>query len=343
MRKFLPKIMVDITRHPRQIFTWSEIQWSKSWVVNVFRIYEFFFGRKVGIRAEASCIGHNQDDRLIYHYSFFTVEAFLAHVEGMVREFLATRKLAFKFVPVPQYAIVGLPSRQPIFSFAIAIDNSEATLPNTGTSPVTHSYTVTGSNPAIFDGTDCNDITASTDIMTGVTYAGSSSTKVNATQGSGGNNVTWLDLFFLPACATGSNNIVETFNTGTGKTFVTAGVASYSGVANTTIDGNVGSSGAAITTLTNVITSIADNCWHTMFVRCNNNNPSAGSGTTQRSTNPSADGRWCFFDSNGVIHPAGSNTLTINFTIDTAFTTGATFAPFVGSTVNSGFFFAASK
>lgn len=322
--------MAVLTRAPRQTFAWSELQWSKSWVVNAFRLYEYLFGRRVGIRPEATCIGHNVDGKWTYHYQFFTVEAFLAHVEGMVREYFS-KGIVFKFklVPVRQFAMAGFPSIRPIFNFAIAYDNSDANLPNTASSPVTRSFTVTGSNPALFNATDAND-TGKTDIMTSVTYATVSMTKVKSQQGTatGGNDVVFLDLFFLPGCATGSNSIVETFTTGAGKSIITDGAASYSGVQNTVIDGTGGSTAAAVTTITNVVTSTADNCWHTMFIRVNNNNPSAGSGTTERNITPSSDGRFAFFDSNGVIHPAGSNTLTANFTSDTVFTVGATFAPF---------------
>jgi hypothetical protein len=117
----------------------------------------------------------------------------------------------------------------------------------------------------------------------------------------------WCYLFGLLNPSTGSHNVVVT---ATASLLTLVNAADYSGVGGDGTATPVTNSGSSISSLSTSITTVEDNCWCVMVGEGYNGGgaQTAGSGTTQRAidTGFSANG---IYDSNGVVHPAGSKTL----------------------------------
>lgn len=151
-------------------------------------------------------------------------------------------------------------------------------------------------------------MTADTNAVTGVTYAGNAMTQVSTEQ----NVDTNLNcrLYVLENAPTGSNNVIIS---STGTIFMgTVGKAvSYSGAS---LTGQPDSSNAntvtSTTSLTISTTVVASNCWLVMWDVNANAALIAGTGTTQRGGETS--GRK-FFDSNGTVG-TGSQSLQCTWT-----------------------------
>ena len=164
----------------------------------------------------------------------------------------------------------------------------------------TFAHTCTGSDRILFVATAGGS--GFTDDITGVTYNTVAMTLVNKVKIPGDR---YIYLWYLIAPATGSNNVVVTTSTSGG--FVGASATSYTGAkqsgqpdANTTntVTGN---------SLTGTLTTIADNCWTVLAGEQNGATPTAGTGSTLRTTSQNPE----LFDSNGAITPAGSTSMTI--------------------------------
>lgn len=182
-----------------------------------------------------------------------------------------------------------------------------------GNATNTFSHTISGSDTILFVAVS-NENAGS---MTGVTYNGVAMTEIGTGQGT-------LHLYYLINPTTGANNVVAT-RSGTSNDFH-AWALSYTGVKQT---GQPDADSKA-TTLTGTVTTVADNCWGIMVARADNAGLAPSTNSTERTT-PDGYDAWGVFDTNGVITPAGSFSMSA---------TGggglsnvmASFAPAVGST-----------
>ena len=135
------------------------------------------------------------------------------------------------------------------------------------------------------------------------------------------------DIYGMYNPPSGAHNIVVTTNDGYGFNII--GV-SYSGVAQTTtMDKTGGGTDYSATSITTTLTTVADNCW---TIAAATLATTAGSGSTQR-------GAAGCYDSNGVIHPAGSYSMTVNLNGDITGDTMAmvSFAPYVAPVTSGDF------
>lgn len=141
--------MLELLTHIAAIFSGPryrpEIEWaSDNWTHNVFRVFELLFGRKFGIRIESSLV--RDKDKTIYQ--FHTLEASIAHLEGVVRG--AFKGLKVVRVHVPVLAFAGGPGmlipRNSPYLFAIAYDASSKADVVIGTTSVTATHTASGSD-----------------------------------------------------------------------------------------------------------------------------------------------------------------------------------------------------
>lgn len=210
---------------------------------------------------------------------------------------------------------------------AIAFDTSASTAYVGGTSH-SMSYTCTGSNLVLFAGIFAGHVGVTND-CTGVTYNGVSMTKIAESRDTGsGSQGAWQSLWYLLNPATGSNTLAASFSNSDGSII---GGASYTGVKQSGMP-DASNTNTGTLPLTTSVTTVADNCWTILTVRpvgtC-----SAGTGSTQRE-NQGAGG-YAIFDSNGVIHPAGSTSMGVNGSVASAIVM-ASFAPAVAATVNAG-------
>lgn len=283
MRYLLHKIVATITQQPREIIT---IKWSKSVVVNAFRVYEYWFGRRAGIRIEGSM--DSKGRQLSY-----TWEHLFAVYEGAIRDWVAGKIPKFSIAYLPQLKVVGgMRMEVSPFRFAIAFDNAA---PGSA-APVSFSYTVTGTNPYLFASVYSGN--GNTATLTSATYNG-----VNLVAGAEGlsDNSHISNIFgtSLSAPATGANTLaVATSAAARGSI-----ASSYSGVKQGAVD-MTGKQDTAAPALCSVnINTATANCWMIMHTIAQFNTPSAGTNTTGRSLNlpdiPSA------FDSNGTIATGG--------------------------------------
>lgn len=205
---------------------------------------------------------------------------------------------------------------------AIAHDASTNGGGATGTS-LTFAHVCTGSNLLLFVDVAIN---SASDLVTGVTYNSVAMTQIDKTAITDG----WLYMFYLLAPATGSNNVVISASS---STFIAGASSSYTGALQSGVPDAFGKNTAVPgTSVTKAITTIADNCWvHTGFSeRAGSNNAlSAGTGVTQRVGNGATQQIYSG-DSNGVITPAGSYSMTWNDAANVNIAMiMASFAPFV--------------
>jgi hypothetical protein len=195
--------------------------------------------------------------------------------------------------------IIGLLCLAPKAHAAIALDTSvNGGLENSGTSTLSYSHTVTGTNPILFVGVFG---AIGSDLVTGVTYNSTSMTLAGKAEIDGDR---WVYLFYLVGPATGSHTVKITASA---NTPLDGQSASYTGVAQSGQPDAVSSStidNATSTTLS--LTTIANNSWAFLLDKTNVDSPAAGAGSTQRQ---SANGMG-IFDSNGPVTPAGVKSMT---------------------------------
>lgn len=185
---------------------------------------------------------------------------------------------------------------------ALALDNA-ADLGNNGgtTNSLTAAYTCTGSNLILLVGFQ-GDSGGGNDDITGVTYNGVSMTLVQKQTGA---NTRMSYLYRLVNPATGSHNVVINC---TNNHFLIAGAVSYTGAAQSgqPDNSNTGQS-TSVTSYATSLTTVADNCWVVLWAGANI--IAAGAGCTSRAVD-AAFASWRICDSNGVVHPAGSYSMT---------------------------------
>lgn len=334
MRTFLHKLMVDITRHPREVITptWS----AKSWTHNVFRVYEYWFGRRAGIRISIAA----SSDGTQIAYSF---EAQCALLETWVRNLRYWRSgLSFKIVVIPQLQLAGMGQAGILpYRFAIAFDTAVLGSNGGGTTTASWSHTCTGSNLLLITASNGNssstqDIISYTYNSVGLTIAG---TGIRT-----GGTTSFLTMWGLINPTTGANTVVVTFPSG--QAFNSQASFSYTGVKQSGFPDSYHTTTTAGsgTTDSGSTTTVANNCWLVgLFSDTTGRTDTASTNTTQRITR---NGEGYFIgDTNAAQTPAGSYSLNITIS---ASVTGRTnivlsIAPFGAVTLNNGFFFTATR
>lgn len=196
-----------------------------------------------------------------------------------------------------------------------------------GSSPVSWSHTVTGSNPNLLVAVQLSGLAG--DVVTGVTYGGVAMTKL---QYSATVTLT-VSLWYLGNPSTGSNTVSVTFTSGS---WSRGSSISYKGCASTVDNSGANNVNTGSSPLSLSITSVANNSWMTMFSTLNNSAIAAGTNTTARSVDPTFG--IGFYDTNGPITPAGARSLQVTWSgLQDIVLTGATLAPFVSLSTNSNF------
>lgn len=180
---------------------------------------------------------------------------------------------------------------------AIAYDSSAAA-GSTSTTSLSYSHTTSGSDRVlvVFAKTY-----SSSDLVTGITYAGVSMTKLLTGQDAGG---LWSHAYILANPATGANNVVVSLSS---ANYIGSTSHSYTGCKTVSIPDASGSLNSSVTDVTTTLTTTVDNCW--LVGSYNGGRPyTPGVGTTVRQTQLSSD-YLVTFDSNGAKTPAGSYSL----------------------------------
>lgn len=255
LRILLACLVSTTSRHPRYF---PKIEWSKeSWTHNVFRVWEYLFGRKFGIRAEAAVGFYKKDGQLFVNYEFFTFEAILAHLEGRLRKGLS---LIPKRIYFPRLAS-GLPTGSLASGvlMAVAFDavNNSNRWGAGSSNTITVSLAVSGSDRFISNGTSTNQpVSPST-----VTYNGDALSAIAS------KTDTDYDIwtYGLIAPDTGTNDLVVTLSGAT--VFVHGKAISYTGVDQTDAIGDTSTNGAnSGTAITQLIDTTVANSWIVDYV-----------------------------------------------------------------------------
>lgn len=287
----LKTIFSILTRTQRY---YPNIEWrSKSFVYNSFRLFEYIFGRKYGIRAEMSVSAYQQDGITYAVYQFHTWEALFVNLEHKLRS-LTKIELPVK-VWVPQLATSqGLPNLNAGYVFAIAYSNTSGSQGTSGTS-VTFTGTVSGSDTFGVVAASVAE-SANSNLITGVTWNGSSMT-FRDSQGDAFND--FITLYYLAGISTG--NVVISRST-SGR--VEGGSTSYSGVDQTTPIDVGGKQATTSSTITQTLTTTVDQCWMNGCMMVHRGQ-TMGANTTER---VGAGINTYMVDSNGA-RSTGSNSL----------------------------------
>lgn len=157
---------------------------------------------------------------------------------------------------------------------AIAFD-AVSTYSTTNGFTHTFSFTTAGSNRMLF--VIVLTLT-NTDTITGVTYAGTSMTRVAAV--TNGVNTSYLFLYALPNPASGANNVVVTSSD---SRDIYAEGLSYTGVKNEQPEASNTANNSNSSTISASVTTLTDNAWVMGTHRNSNSIGAPGSNTTARS------------------------------------------------------------
>lgn len=196
---------------------------------------------------------------------------------------------------------------------------------STAASSLTYSHTCTGSDRLlVLGGVTIND---ATDVVTGVTYNGVAMTRIDS-QGYAG--VARAYFYYLIAPASGANNVVVSF-TGTTHNSQFQSI-SYTGAKQTgQPDASASNAAAVATSVTNTLTTVANNSIHLAYVRVSDTAPTGTTGTfVYGPGSPGTEG--FYITSPTPVTPAGSSSIQVSGASQTWVAIGASFAPTVAVT-----------
>lgn len=302
-------LLASITRHPRYHPELEELDkkthWSKDiWISNIFRAYEWLFGRGYGIRPEISTsFSKDKDGNIELFYEIYTLEAFCSFIEWKIREFFKLKFVPFRLVLVQPARLFTAPQvGNPWMMFAIAYDAIGGTSANANS--ITFSHTCTGSNLILFVGTS-DEIGTATPHVTGITYNAISLTQIAELQNPGTAQNYFVYLHYLINPTTGANNVVISANA---VINLRGDSISYSGAKQTgqpDASGTGSTVAGGATDLPISLTVVASNCWIVSIGQGLGNPPTAGTGLSNRNT---LNLNITMGDSNGTVS-SGANTV----------------------------------
>lgn len=186
---------------------------------------------------------------------------------------------------------------------AIAFD-AFATGSGLGANSITYSHTCT-TGARLYVGV----YSQSGDNVTGVTYNGVSLTQImkrNASNSTG--SYYW---YFISNPASGANNVVVSRSVTTDD-FAALSVSYTGSQTSNTPNATAESDINTASSLSLGITTTVDNCWSIAFFRADNAGISAGTGEILRGVGGTSN-RNAIIDTDGVISPAGTETLNASF------------------------------
>lgn len=313
LRNILVQLATEITRKPRYI---PKVEWSYLWTHNIFRAFEQVFGRRYGIRAEASSGKYKKEDGTWFEFQVgHSFEGRCAVLEFHIRKFLENiYSFEFKLpylilLPNSMFQTssgMSLPKTNNFFPyrFAIAYDALGESTTGFGVSPITWTHVTSGSDRGLFISTCMPDnLTWS---MT-VTYNSTSLSDLGHTATDNGTADWFVGLFGMVAPSSGSNTCsVTSANTLGGCS------TSYTGVKQTGFPDSTGtanSGGSNVTSQNVSSTVVASNCWQVLSARSMTAILSAGTSTTLRGYGYMPTNKYfAIMDSNGTVG-TGSQTL----------------------------------
>jgi len=333
MLDLLTKAYAKITQTKRYR---PKIQWSGGnlFTHDAFRVFEFLFGRKYGIRREAKTEVWEDESGVHIVRNFYTPEAFLAHQEAVLRSYFSLDfwKKVFEpdvvfGLPKPVYATLAFLGISlnfelnsslflPVVAGAIALDAFVDVTTTTGTS-LTYSHTTSGSDRVIV-------------VLPIVAGASTSSVTYNADSATHIDSLVMTDessrqysLWRRVAPATGANNVVINVSS---SVFIRGTSASYTGVDQTNptngTAAKVENESSASSPIGVSITSTVADCWGLGGFRSDAG--TQGNGTMALRAVANSLG---YLDTNGSLGSSGSETLDFTISSGNGWLIAALIAP----------------
>lgn len=169
-----------------------------------------------------------------------------------------------------------------------------------------------GSRRAVIVATDDDNFS---DTVTGVTYNGVAMTQFPTVSpiGDNGSNHKMTLWYLLEASlpTAGTYTVTATRNSSTSADLYISAISYFDVLGSGFPDNSTNLAQASgSTSITTSLTTAHDNCWTLCVTRARGGSLSASTGSTQRGSIIGT--AWGLFDSNGVIHPAGSTSMTQN-------------------------------
>lgn len=335
----LPLLLALVTRKHRYK---PDIIWSEnSWTHNIFRVYELFFWRKIGIRAESSTeIGFDEFGNKIVTVRLYTFEAICAHIETLIRNFFKVRWFDIRIESLKLALPVNTAQVQiPIISFAIALDAASVSTDQTA-SPITVSHTCTGSNGMLVVGSGTFNI-SNTWVANSATYNSVAMTKAKSnTAAAAASYFIESSIWLKGGPATGSNTVSVAYTGTTNSPHGALQCTSYTGAQSSstadatggTDDGSTGGSQSF------TVTTVADNCWIYALGIVEDTTPSIAANQTSRGTVSISSAAPSIIrgeDTNAAQTPAGGKTMGFTYNAAAGLLawchSGASFAPAGGA------------
>lgn len=264
IRSFLCNTLTKITRHPRYQ---PHIKWDdRLYIANIFRFYEYLFGRREGIRVEVISFLDVIDGKLYAKYELKSFEAHVVHLEVMLRMYLSLIRSFFTFPQAkldytPIYLTLGFLGMifsvktsihmLPLVGLAIAHDADSNSGIQTSSTSYNWSHTCTGSNLCLVTGFAIRPTPV---VVSTLTYNSNTLTKIRADNNPNRNS----ELWYILNPSTGANSIAVTLS-GATPTNTDGHAVSLSGVL--ALDANNGANAASGTTASVNVTTVAANSW----------------------------------------------------------------------------------
>lgn len=237
--------MTRMTNHPRYF---PAIKWSKTQLVhNVFRTFEYFFGREFGIRKEMEVQDRYVEKVLVERkFIYHTLEARLNQYEQNIKDFLWTNRY---LLPIPAVALL---TGNPLFFVVGAIAWGAISSVTTTSNPT--SVAVSGSDTL---GLACVAGESSSDAITAVSWNSVGMSKITSVQVPSDR---WISAWWTPS--PGSSTTIQY----TGGTFWRSFSFYYTGCAQSgQVDASATNTSSATTVISVSVTVVASNCWLVMF------------------------------------------------------------------------------
>lgn len=308
IRYILPTILATITGKTRYLPTLDLS--SNLWTHSFFRVYEYIFGRKHGIRPDTSSGKYRKEDGTWFEYQVgHSFEGKCAVLEFHIRK-LVKKLINFDFqlpylVVLPNNMLqtsngLSLPTGGSLspYRFAIAYDALGESTTGFGAGAITWTHVSSGSDRALFISTAMPDNL--TWAMT-VTYnAVGSFTDIGHTATDNGTADWWIGLFGKVAQTSGSNTCSVTSSNTLGGCST-----SYTGVKQTGFpdsSGTANSGGSNVTSQNVSSTVVASGCWQVLSARGMTGILAAGTATTLRGFGYMPTNKYlAIMDSNGTV------------------------------------------
>jgi len=278
--KIIKIIFANITFSRRQDV---EIKFRKKAIAyNLFRIYEYIFGRRTGIRFESLVI---MDSKGKIYRCFGTIESILVYFEYLLRNLFVLDFIKIQ-VYVPQMATPQGVNFPVGYMFAIAYDTANS---SAGTGTI--SITISGSNTYAYGCQDTGGNTGQSATLNGV--AMTAGVNFNLQTGY------YMQTYYLASPTTG--NFVPNTSLGAYGSLI----GNWSGVDQGAPIGSQTGSSAGTSFSVNINVGTA-NCWAFATLFANNGTATCTAGGTIRRNSPSLGANApALADSNGVITTGG--------------------------------------